>query len=87
MYPVTPMLSVAAIADIGTVSVLEVDGMVKTVTVGAVVSAVPEEDGWLVGSLGFVPALISTIFVDLSLSESNGSIVLKLKPALRKAVP
>ncbi len=61
---------------IAIVSEFEVVGIVKVVTVGAVVSAVPE-DGWLVASPGKVRALISVILEYPSLSESSGSIVLK----------
>ena len=40
-YPATPTLSVATNAVIGTVRLVEVDGIVKVVTVGGVVSALP----------------------------------------------
>jgi hypothetical protein len=81
--PVTPTLSVALRAVTETVSELEVAGMVKEVTDGGVVSEV----GLLDESPGKVLAVISAILVKVSPSESNGSIVVKLRPLFLNAVP
>jgi hypothetical protein len=71
---VTPTLSVAVKAVIGTVKELEVVGIVNEETVGSVVS----EAGLLAAFPGKVLALISTILVKVSPSESCGSMVAKL---------
>jgi hypothetical protein len=67
-------LSVAVKAVIGTVKELEVVGIVNEETVGSVVS----EAGLLAAFPGKVLALISTILVKVSPSESCGSMVAKL---------
>jgi len=69
-----------------TVRVADVAGMVKAVTVGAIVSEGGVE-GWLLGSPGYVPAKISWMFVKPSPSESRLSILEKLRPAFAKAAP
>jgi hypothetical protein len=74
LYPVTPTLSVAVKDEIETVNEVEVAGIVNEETVGSVVS----EAGLLAAFPGKVLALISTILVKVSLSESCGSIVAKL---------
>jgi len=76
-YPVTPTLSVAENDVIGTVSEVEVDGIVKAVTVGGEVSPA----GLLPGLPGNVPALISIMLEKVSPSESCDSMFLKLNPA------
>jgi hypothetical protein len=65
---------VAVKAVIGTFKELEVAGIVKEETVGSVVS----EAGALAAFPGKVLALISTILVKVSPSESRGSMVAKL---------
>jgi hypothetical protein len=69
---------------IDTVSALDVDGMMKAVTVG---NAVSPAAGLLDASPGKVRALISVILVNPSLSESSDSMVAKLCPLLPKALP
>ena len=76
MKPVTATLSVAVNVVIETVNEAEVAGMENALTVGSVVS---EPAGMLAAFPGKVLALISTILVKPSPSESDGSMVAKLK--------
>jgi hypothetical protein len=71
---VTPTLSVAVKDEIGTVNEVEVPGIVNEETVGSVVS----DAGLLAEFPGNVLALISTILVKVSPSESRVSMVAKL---------
>jgi len=88
MYPVTATLSEAVSAVMETVREFAVEGTVKVLTVGRVVSAAVA--GRLLAFPGNVPALISVMFVKVSPSESIGSIVLKavvFLPAVLQSVP
>ncbi|OGP77302.1 MAG: hypothetical protein A2V86_00195 [Deltaproteobacteria bacterium RBG_16_49_23] len=86
--PVTATLSVAVKVVIGTVKELEVAGMMKLMTVGA--SASGSGGGTLVAFPGKLPALISVILLNVSPSESLGSIAWRAAtpiPALKYAWP
>jgi hypothetical protein len=81
---VTATLSEAVKVVIETANAVEVEGSVKALTVGGVAS---DAAGILAELPGNVLALISTIFVKVSPSESCGSMVAKLLPLFMYAVP
>ena len=81
MYPVTAKLSVAVSVEMAIVRDVAVEGTMKALTIGGIVSVATT--GWLEASPGNVLAVISTIFVKPSPSESTPSIGVKLKLEFR----